>query len=583
MTRRMARLFAGGMAGMILVAGLIGCGVKETRIVARVGNALITQKDFETAYLKEKPVYVAKRATLGEKKLFLERMMNKKLELMAAYQMGIDKEPPIQERINAERHRIIYFATMDKNVVYKVIKEDEIRDFYNKSRIEVRARHILIKVPPGASKDKVDTARARAKQIIAELQSGKDFAELAKKYSEDRATAERGGDLGFIKWGRMEEPIQNAVFSMSRYQITQEPVRSSRGFHVIQVTDRRIMPQKPYEVERDNIVRILFRKHRDEIMKLYNRFNEELEKRHHVRILEANLDTLVAYFSRPEVDSTFRTFRRAKDLTFDWISPKIRALPLAYVDHKPYRLEDMFASIKERAGGSPLMPMRSTKGVKEMMKTEIDIQLAIRYGERKGYDRISPYRQMIRNKKEEILTATVRQREIQDKVKITEQMKKDYYKKHPEKYMLPAKANVQEILVSDLDLANRIARMAKRGVSFDRLAERYNTRVTTKKKKGHLGWLTAKSYGPIGRNALEMKAGEIRGPIKVGKKYSIIKVLEHADARVRSYKEVMGNVESDLRRELIKKRETEWRDELRRRFPTRMFTDVLDKTLRDLT
>ncbi len=582
MTKRWVRVFTGGIIGLVLAASWLGCGMKETRIVARVGNALITQKDFETAYLKEKPIYVAKRATLGEKKNFLDRMVNKKLELLAAYQLGIDKEPAVQERINAERHRILYFATMDKNVVYKVIKEKEIRDFYDKSKVEVRVRQILFKVPPGASKDKVETARARAKQVIAELQNGKDFAELAKKYSEDRATAGRGGDMGFVKWGRLEEPLQKAIFSMSRYQITLEPVRSSRGFHILQVTDRRIIPQKPYDVERDNIVRILFRKHRDEIMKRYKEFNKKLEERHHVRIVAANLDTLVAYFSRPEVDSTFRTFRRTKDLTFDWMAPRIRALPLAYVDHKPYRLEDMFASIKERSGGSPLMPMRSTKAVREMLTTEIDIQLAIRYGERRGYDRILPYRELIRNKKEEILTATVRQREIHDKIKITEEMKKKYYKQHPEKYMLPAKADVQEILVSDLDLANRIAKMAKRGVSFDRLAERYNTRVTTKKKKGHLGWLTAKSYGPIGRNALEMKVGEIRGPIKVGKRYSILKVLAHDDARVRDYKEVKANVESDLRRELVRQRETEWRQELRKRFPTRVFTDVLDKSLRDL-
>ncbi|HHM23800.1 MAG TPA: hypothetical protein ENJ23_02015 [Bacteroidetes bacterium] len=582
MRKRTAKGIVWVVLGALLLSGSLACGNKDVRMVARVGNSLITQKQFETAYLKEKPIYVAKRATLAEKESFLRRMMDKKLELLAAYQQGLDKDPKIRERINSERHRIIYFATMDKNVVFKVIKEEEIRDFYEKSKVEVRVRHILFKLPPGASKDAEQKALAKAKKVISELQSGKDFAELAKQYSEDRATASRGGDMGFIKWGRIEEPLQKVIFKMARYQITTEPVRSSRGYHIIQVTDRRIMPQKPYEVERDNIVRILFRKHRDEIMNVYRKFNEKLERRHHVRFVDANIDTLVAYFSRPEVDSTFRTFRRTKDLTFDWMDPKIRAMPLAYVDYKPYRLEDMFASVKERAAGAPLMPMRNTKGVKEMLKTEIDIQLAIRYGERKGYARVSPYRELIAQKIEEILTGAIRQREIHDKIQITEEMKKEYYEKHPEKYMVPAKAKVQEILVEDVDLANRIAQLAKNGANFDRLAERYNTRVTTKNKKGHLGWLTSNSYGVIGRNALQMKVGEIRGPIKVGKRYSILKVLERQEAHTRPYRDVMANVENDLRRELVQKRETEWKNELKRRFPYRMFRDVLEKSLKDL-
>jgi|GEM_PF-969254 parvulin-like peptidyl-prolyl isomerase len=570
------------LLGIAFVTGIWGCGSEKVRFVARVGNNYVTQEEFEKAFLKEKPVYVAQHATLEEKRRFLQKMLDKKLEYLAALQKGIDREEPVREKLEAERNRILYFATMDKQVVYKIITEEMMRDFYRRSRVEVRARHILFKVPADATPQQVEEARKKAQEVIHELQNGADFAELAKKYSEDRATRERGGDLGFIRWGRMEQPILDAVFKMGKYQFTTEPVRTSRGFHVIQVTDRRIVPQKPFEIEKSNIAQTLFQKHRKEIMELYDRFNQELERRYRVRYLEANIDSMARYFARPEVDSIMRSFEWVSRIQLDWMEPGMRNLPLAQIEGKPYTIEDMFKQVKQRASGSPVMPIHTPKQLREMLQSEVRIALAIRFGQRRRYLHQSPYREEFQKKKEEILRSIIRQRELLDKIEITEDLKKKYYEDHKDNYKVPAKARVQEILVKDVTLANQIAEWAKAGRNFDRLAEKYNVRITTKNKKGHLGWLTRNSYGPIGRNALEMKVGEIRGPIRYGKNYSIIKVLERTEETVQPYEEVKDRVESDLRKELLRRREEDWKHELRKIFPARIYLDNLEKALKEI-
>lgn len=93
----------------------------------------------------------------------------------------------------------------------------------------VHASHILIGF--GGNKD---SARAQAQEIARRARSGENFAELARLYSQDRATAERGGDLGWFPRGRMVKPFEEAAFAAQPGSIV-GPVESPFGFHIIAV------------------------------------------------------------------------------------------------------------------------------------------------------------------------------------------------------------------------------------------------------------------------------------------------------------------------------------------------------------
>jgi peptidyl-prolyl cis-trans isomerase C len=115
--------------------------------------------------------------------------------------------------------------------------EKEVRAFYDEHRAqmnrpeEVQARHILIKVAPGADASTVESARLRLVDLRAKIAAGADFATLARSNSEDDS-ASNGGDLGYFPRGRMFAEFETAAFALTPGAIS-EPVRTSVGWHLI--------------------------------------------------------------------------------------------------------------------------------------------------------------------------------------------------------------------------------------------------------------------------------------------------------------------------------------------------------------
>jgi peptidyl-prolyl cis-trans isomerase D len=143
----------------------------------------------------------------------------------------------------------------------------EIQDYYKSHQDEFRVpesvniRHILIKLPtPGADgkadPKAVDAARSKAEDILKQAKSGANFAELAKRYSEDPGSKEKGGLYEGVIRGQMVPEFEKAAFSTPKGQIT-GPVQTSYGFHVIKVEDKTEAHLKPLSEVQNQIEPIL--------------------------------------------------------------------------------------------------------------------------------------------------------------------------------------------------------------------------------------------------------------------------------------------------------------------------------------
>lgn len=119
------------------------------------------------------------------------------------------------------------------------ISEEDIANYYEdhldqfKKEKTVSARHVLIKVDQNSSEEVVDEKRKKAEEVMTLAKEGKDFAELAKKYSEG-PTKDKGGDLGDFTKETMVKPFADKAFSMAPGDIS-EPVRTQFGWHIIKV------------------------------------------------------------------------------------------------------------------------------------------------------------------------------------------------------------------------------------------------------------------------------------------------------------------------------------------------------------
>lgn len=122
-----------------------------------------------------------------------------------------------------------------------VISEDELRRIFEEEQpnAEVRARHILFRLPTDASPQVRDSVLARARGVVQEARGGADFAELAAEYTEEPGGGERGGDLGYFGPNQMVQPFEEAAFRLQPGEIS-EPVETPFGIHVIKVEDKRL-------------------------------------------------------------------------------------------------------------------------------------------------------------------------------------------------------------------------------------------------------------------------------------------------------------------------------------------------------
>ena len=126
-----------------------------------------------------------------------------------------------------------------------VIRVDEITDEELRQRFEqehpgeeVRARHVLLPFPDGATPAQRDSVRALAEQIRDRARAGADFGELARTYSGDPGSAATGGDLGFFGHGQMILPFEEAAFALQPGRVS-DVVQSEYGLHIIRLEERR--------------------------------------------------------------------------------------------------------------------------------------------------------------------------------------------------------------------------------------------------------------------------------------------------------------------------------------------------------
>jgi len=120
---------------------------------------------------------------------------------------------------------------------------------------QIRARHILIRIPSGDDAEASDAlAKTQAEEARARLTAGEDFATVAEELSADPGSKTRGGDLGFFPRGRMVKPFEDAAFALPPGEIS-EPVKTIHGWHLIRTEELRPAKLIPYADARAGLAR----------------------------------------------------------------------------------------------------------------------------------------------------------------------------------------------------------------------------------------------------------------------------------------------------------------------------------------
>lgn len=222
--------FAMSVAG--LLCSLAVSAQVNDPVVMTVGGKPVLRSEFEYSYNKNNTDGVIDRKTVEE---YVELFVNYKLKVAAALEEHFDTLTSFNKEYLEYRDQQIRPTLIDDADI-----EAEARKIYQstKDRIGpdglVEPAHILLRLAQQADAQTQSKVKQRADSIYNALLAGADFAEMARKYSEDPGSAQRGGSIGQISRGQTLKEFEDATFALKDGEMS-KPVLSSVGYHIIKM------------------------------------------------------------------------------------------------------------------------------------------------------------------------------------------------------------------------------------------------------------------------------------------------------------------------------------------------------------
>lgn len=278
--------------------------VNDQDILATIGSRVsISRNDFEETW-KEIPPQMREQQFPGEegKEQFLREMVASKLYAEAARRKGYDRDPQLRRRVQTLEESLLANQLLREEVLDKVeISDSDLQIFHEANKAHyadpasVEVAHILL------------TDATQAQAAFVEIESGSPFEEVAKSRSLDTATKDKGGSLGTLRLQTPslvgEPPVDpldisipgvgkegalvEAAFHLSEIGEVTGPIRSSRGYHLLQLKNRTEAKEKDFTEARPFVERDLrARKQKERQAELV----AELMKAHKVKVHEERLN-----------------------------------------------------------------------------------------------------------------------------------------------------------------------------------------------------------------------------------------------------------------------------------------------------
>ncbi len=237
----------------MLLLGSIAFAQNDDPIIMTINGQPVSRSEFEYSYNKNNSEGVIDKKTVKE---YVDLFINYKLKVLAALDARIDTTASFKQEFLQYRDQQVRPAMIDESDV-----EAEAQKIYEESRQRVsesgglvKPAHILIRLSQKASYADQEKARLKADSIYQALSKGADFAALAKRYSDDKGSAARGGEIAWIAKGQTLKAFENAAFSMKVGELS-KPILSELGYHIIKLMGKQDF--FPYDSVKNDIRRFI--------------------------------------------------------------------------------------------------------------------------------------------------------------------------------------------------------------------------------------------------------------------------------------------------------------------------------------
>ena len=240
------------LAAMLIVASSAGAQTADP-VVMTINGKPVLRSEFEYSYNKNNSETVVDKKSVSD---YVPLFVNYKLKVLAAEAAGIDTTSAFRKEFLSYRDQQVRPSFINDDDVEaearKIYKETQTRIDSNGGL--VRPSHILLMLKQNATQAEQDAAKLRADSIYTALVKGANFADLARRLSDDKGSASRGGDISWVQKGQTVKEFEDVVFAMKKGELS-KPFLSPFGYHIVKLMDKQNF--FPYDTLRADIRRFI--------------------------------------------------------------------------------------------------------------------------------------------------------------------------------------------------------------------------------------------------------------------------------------------------------------------------------------
>lgn len=434
---------------------------------------------------------------------------------------------------------------------YHIIKVTDVR----KRVPKIRASHILCSFRSEAGFKDTIAVRLKMDSVLTALKNGEDFAEVAKRFSDDPGSREKGGDLGFFERRMMVPQFDEAAFNLEVGQLS-DVIETSFGLHVIKVTEKQ--PYPGYDEDRENLKNLL---KRDRYNDLYSELVDSLRKVYNYSLNETVIQQIVGYNDSTVVGVDIKGL--------DVIGEK----PIFTYAGKNETVNDFYSKLRmdSEFAGKLITEDLLKKGAKKYSDQMFLEEKAL------SLDKTDKqFADLMKDYQSGIFIFKLQEEEVWNKVQIDSLKLLAFYEKTKENYVWPDRVGYTELFARKDSVIQHYYSLLKAGENFDSLAAK-TERQTYKDRKGKYD-LQAVGSTEFSKavNLLE-NIGDFTEPIPNPGGFSILRLDVKDPSRIKTFEEAKAEVSGAFQEAESKRLEAEYLNSLKKKYSPKIYYDELQK------
>ena len=433
---------------------------------------------------------------------------------------------------------------------YHIIKKTGER----KAKGKVRVAHIMLIAPQSMPPEKRNEKEEKINEIYHKLMAGADFSEMAKKYSDDKGSARNGGKLPWFGVGRMVPSFEKAAFSLENIGQITTPVKTSIGWHIIKLLDKR--EPGSFKEEKDKLQRKITDNPRYSIAR------------------DSLIEKLKRVYNYSENDSAYNKFAREvvheQEVDLSFADENIEEKTLIKFENHTYTVHDFYNYLTEDVSKELQKKYKGKYYLDEAYRTFRDNKI-IEYEKEKLPEKYPEYKYTIKEYTEGILLFEIMDRKVWTKASEDTSGLKQYFNNHRDNYKWNERFKGKIYIADNKELLRKAKKLKKGGLfkkswSDQELLDKFNTENEKKLK-------IKKGMFVQGENEIiDLYAWDIGNKREIKKDKPFFVKGEIIPPENKKFKEVRGAVLADYQNHL----EKQWIKQLKDKYTIEINKETLN-------